>query len=441
MGIYVFSRDFFSRSAAFIAVAIYLGFTVLFNFSLDVNNYVAFTAFMLLSMYCIFLYRNTNSSKYLVIAGILAGLMLSTKYYGIALMLPLCMPILLNNSQKMGSRIKGVFIFSLIAFIVYLPWIIYNLKEFGVPIYPSMANIDYINRWTAVRREEVLDPFVVFTDCGYFWPKFFYYLSMFIPFDPDYRLFGLTPIFLIGLPCSFYYFFKAKGDKWRDINILFIMSLLAWVLVEVASWPYAFYKTGIFAGSIYAISLSALITCLAKKSKQWMLTAIIFVAILSTYFGYQYIKDWLHMPPIMDQEYYWNPLVKYINKNLEKNASIANDDLHSSYYLRPDIINYPAYNLCLPYNWPKEEKLIRSLGVQYYVFNSKERENSLSYAKRMLEILNNLQAFDRAASFDELTRLYIQRTDKQELFLNKYGESIKEFPDGIKIYKMYLKDK
>jgi len=143
----------------------------------------------------------------------------------------------------------------------------------------------------------------------------------------------------------------------------------------------------------------------------------------------------------MDQEYYWNPLVKYINKNLESNAIIANDDLHSSYYLRGDIKNFPGYNLCLPYDWPKEESLIRSLDVQYYVFYTKEKENSLFYAKRMLEILNNLRAFDRAASFDEQTRLYVQRTNSQEMFLKENGKIIKEFPAGIKVYKLFLKDK
>ncbi len=151
------------------------------------------------------------------------------------------------------------------------------------------------------------------------------------------------------------------------------------------------------------------------------------------------MTGFLHVPPVMKKEYYWSPLVAYINENLEKNAVIANDDLHTSYYVRSDIKNFPGYNLCLPYNWPEEEKLIRGLGVQYYVFNEKERGGSLSYAKRMLEILNNFRAFDRAVSFEEQTRLYIQRTDAQEMFLNKNGKVIKEFPNGIRIYRLDLK--
>ncbi|MBF0504271.1 MAG: glycosyltransferase family 39 protein [Candidatus Omnitrophica bacterium] len=434
--IYIFARDFFSRFAGFIAVAIYFGFSVLLNFSLDVNNYVGLTSFMLFSMYYVFLFRKTDSNQYLVLAGILAGVMLSTKYYGIALMPALCVPLLLNSSQKVHLRIKAAVLFCMVALIVYLPWIIYNVKEFGVPIYPMMAHIEDITRWRLIRAEQLLDPYVVFSDHGYFWPKFFYYLSMFIPFEPSYWVFGLTPVFLIGLPCSFYYLFKARGDKWRDINILFLTSLLAFFLVEISSWPFAFYKTAIFAGSIYAISLAALMTLLSKKGKQWMVMIVLLVAVISTFVGAHHIRKLLYMPLVMNEEYYWSPLVEYINKNLEKNASLANEDAGSSYYIRPDIKNISARYYCLPYNWPREEKLIRSQRIKYYVFDPKERENTLPYLKHMLEVLNNLHAFDRAAAFDRQIRSYNQRTDQQEVFLNKNGKIVKEFPDGTRIYRL-----
>jgi hypothetical protein len=299
-----------------------------------------------------------------------------------------------------------------------------------------MSDIDCLRRWYVVRIVETLLPYIVSTDHGYFWPAFFYYLSIFIPFEPGNRIFGLTPIFLMALPGSFYFLIRAKGEKWRDVNALFAMFLFAFLLIEITTFPIAFYKTAIFAGCIYAISLSGAVSLLERKTRRLFCAAILLVAALNVYAGYRQISGLLHMPPIASQENYWTPLVKYINENMEKGVSIAGQDIHPNYYLRPDIKSFPAYNICLPYDWSGEEKLLRDLGVQYYVFYANERENHLAYYERMLKLLTLCRSYDRAASFEPSARLYIERTDRQKLFLNRYGRLVKELPGGIKIHKL-----
>ena len=436
LALYVFSRDLFSRPSGFTAVAIYLGFSVLLNFSLDVNNYVFLAFFMLLSTYCVFMYRKTAAAGQLVLAGVLAGFMLSVKYYGVPLLLVLCIPILLNSSQRLSGRIKDAAVFCLAAFLVYSPWVVYNLREFGNPIYPVMADIDCLRRWYAVRIVETLSPYIVSADHGYLWPAFFYYLSLFIPFEPDYRIFGLTPVFLMTLPCSFYYLIRAKGDRWRDVNILFAMSLFAFLLIELTTFPIAFYKTAIFAGCLYAVSFSGAVDLMGRKAKQLFCAAILCVVAVNAYAGYRHINGFLRIPPVISQESYWSSLVRYINENLEQGTTIVNQDMHSSYYLRPDLKSFPSYNIFLPYDWSREEKLIRDLGAQYYVFYANERANSLAYHEKMLKLLLLCHSEGRAASFAPAAGLYKERTDRQALFLKKYGRLMKELSDGIKVYKL-----
>lgn len=436
MSLYVLARGLFSRAAGWAAVAICLGFSVLLNFSLDVSNYEFLAVFMLLSVHCIFLHRRTGSLAQLALAGVLAGLMLSTKYYGVALMPALCLPILFNGGQSLRERGKGVALFCGIAFLVFSPWVFYNLREFGNPIYPVMSDIECLKRWYPVRLVETLDPFIVPTDRGFFRPIVLYYLSVFIPFEPSYAVFGLTPIFLLSLPCSLYLLLRVKGERWREVNMLFAMSSVAFVLIELATFPIAFYKSAIFAGCLYAVSLSGAVALLEGKAKRWAWAAILLAAAFNTYADFRINRGQLHMPPIFSQERYWNPLVRYINENLESGASVANHDIHSSFYLRPDIESHPAYNIFLPYDWGQEEKLIRDLGVEYYVVYANERAGSRAYYERMLAMLTACRSFKRAASFEPALRQYTERTDRQQQFLGKFGRLVKELPGGIKIYRL-----
>jgi len=434
MAIYVISRDFISRHVAVMAIAIYLGFSLLFNFPTDVNDYTALTVFMLISLYLIFLYNKTRVMGILLLAGVFAGLMLSTKYYGIPLMMALCLPLTFWNSRGIQDRLKEVFIFCTVALIIYSPWVIYNLKEFGDPLYPSLSNIEYMKYWAAFGRENTLFPFIAPTDHGYFWPNIFYFLSMFIPFEPGFRVSGLTPIFLIGLPASFYYLIRMRGEQWKTVNMLFIMSLVAFIAIEVSGGPFLFYKFGIFAGVLYAISLSSIFISWQRDKRQWIWTAVIVVATLNTFFAIKHISAQLQYPPLWHQEYLWNPLEKYLNGNLEKGAVVANHDIHTNYYLRPDIHGLPSHETST--DWDKEEAMIRSAHVQYYVFRVNEEMGNASYFEKMINVLDRLSAHERAASTRKLLELYGERTRRQELFLQKFGHVVKELPGEIKIYRL-----
>lgn len=436
MFIYILARDVFSRAAAFMAVAIYFGSSFLFSFPLDVSNYTLLAVFMLASVYCIYLYKHTGLKRYLTCAGITAGFMLSIKYYAVPLVAALCVLLAFWGPSKMKDKIKVIATFCIIAFIVYSPWIVYNLKEFGDPVYPYMSNFELLKLTDLSEREMILAPFIAPTEQGYFWPNVFYYSSLFIPFEREFRVFGLTPIFLIGLPCSIYYFIHFRGKQFQDAHILWVVSMIAYWGIEISSRFKIWYKFGIFAAVIYAVSLSGIFTSWEGKAKQWIWSAIIWVVVLNTFFADKYIYNGLSFPPVLSQEYNWSPLEQYLNESLEKNAGVANHAVNSIYYLRDDIRGLPAYGTWYSLKWQREEEQIRSHNIQYYVFYENERKQATLYYTRVIDFLERAKVYDRAATVRSALAQYLERTRGQEIFLNKFGNIVKELPGGIKIYKL-----
>ena len=152
------------------------------------------------------------------------------------------------------------------------------------------------------------------------------------------------------------------------------------------------------------------------------------------------VQGYLHMPPIWNQAYLWTPLGKYLNENVEKGAGVANHDIHVDYYLRSDIRGLPSNGTWYSTNWDQEEALIRNHDVQYYVFDKNEIKKAISYYEQLIDLLNKRSSYDKAASVRNSMILYLARTNKQELFLRRLGSLVREFPDGIQIYKLFLKD-
>ncbi|MBF0465902.1 MAG: glycosyltransferase family 39 protein [Nitrospirae bacterium] len=438
MYIYIIARDVFSIAAAFMAVAIYFGCSFLCTHPVDVFDYTAVAVFMLASLYCIYLYKNTMLEKYLICAGIFAGFMLSSKYYGIPLVASLCILFAYWGPLKFRDKVRSVFVYCFIALIIFSPWIIYHLKEYGNPIFPFMSKGDFAKYCKFLLYDEIMAVFAVPSDRGYFWPTVFYYISLFIPYKESFWFFGLTPIFLIGLPCSVYYWIRFRQKQWQDANILWIVSMIAYFGIEIAGRFAIWYKFGIFATVIYAISLSGIFTTWQRKAKQWMWAAILLVGLINTCFAFKYISRWVHVPPISTPKAYWDPVTQYINLNLEKNASVANQSITTNYYLRKDIHGLAGWGVSYSTDWHREEQLIHANNIEYYVFYGKEELSTISDRKHLFDFLIQVGEYDKAASVQSLLNLYLKRTSEQKYFLKKYGRIVQELPDEIIIYKLLL---
>jgi len=88
-------------------------------------------------------FKNSFTSKALLISGVFCGLALGTKYNGLVTLLSLtCIIPLFYRKYASGDNIRSLpalryaAIFALVAFVLFLPWLIRNYVWTGNPIYP-----------------------------------------------------------------------------------------------------------------------------------------------------------------------------------------------------------------------------------------------------------------------------------------------------------------
>ncbi|MHC9543673.1 MAG: ArnT family glycosyltransferase [Vulcanimicrobiota bacterium] len=463
--IFSFSKDFFQTTSAFIAIAIFLGFSVLFNFSLDVNDYIPLSVFLMCSLYCIYAFLTSDKREYLILSGILGGFILSIKYYGIPLIISLCIPFILNKDIYIRKKISNLIIFITISVIVFSPWLLYNLFSYGDPLFPTFSkNVGWAMFLGDFRREDILADFITGNDRFFIRANVLYYLSLFIPFSPDLIVFALTPIFLISLPLSVMALFNSNNQHSRIRNSLFITSLVVGLLVELTSGKICFYKQALFSALIYTISLSALVMEKSepKKSnnqnrkrmklfslsnilvfndthiKKLIVYSIITIAIVNVYFIHRFNKSisFLPIPPRWHQEELWTGLEKFINTNVEKNAVVANQDIRTNYFLRNDIKGIPLSIHPKNWEWEIEEKILFESKINYYIIDVNDEKWIISHYKKYIELYTAYSNPQKANNAKSKMELYISRTEKQRDFLIKYGRLICELPEGYMVYKI-----
>jgi hypothetical protein len=248
-------------------------------------------------------------------------------------------------------------------------------------------------------------------------------------------MFGLTPIFLIGLPLSIYYLKFYKEKKYYFINLFFIFSISTYLLCELTTGFSGFYRHNIFAGPIYCISLSGLYLILGEKIRKWMLISIIIVGVLNIVI----VIPTSIRTPMVTLEGFSNKLsiVKYLNDNLEKNARIANHIEDIDYFLRPDLVRLPStFSTMVANNWKFEENLIISKNMQYYILDREEIRSYNIFYTKVLDFLNRYSENKKAISVQNTFDRFIERTNQQEEFLKKHGTLLTKIQNDIEIYKL-----
>jgi hypothetical protein len=98
---------------------------------------VAWAAYVVLSVWCIFKWQRSSDQTQLIMGGLFAGLALASKYVGV-LDFGLLLGLLVYVGWAMGPRylLRTVFLFSIIAAFVAFPWYLKNLVWLGSPIFP-----------------------------------------------------------------------------------------------------------------------------------------------------------------------------------------------------------------------------------------------------------------------------------------------------------------
>ncbi|MBE0447868.1 MAG: glycosyltransferase family 39 protein [Actinobacteria bacterium] len=156
LGVFVFSRRFYSYRAAIISVALLLTISS-FTYQIPINNNDTILAlFTLTSIYALVAWWEKKNDRWLYLAGLMLGLAAGSKYSGFFLLatMGLLTILLIIITERKGPaaliRIGGIIAaFSIAAFIGVGPWLVKNYLFTGNPTYPMFISVFGGRDWVA----------------------------------------------------------------------------------------------------------------------------------------------------------------------------------------------------------------------------------------------------------------------------------------------------
>ena len=434
--LYVFGRGVQSTRAGLLAVGIYLTIGLMGYNPLEAQDYTMTAMFLTLSLYLIVMSLRNGSINTLLLGGVVAGLMLSSKYYALPLAGLLTGLVLFWEPSTFRARFWSAFKFGATALVVFSPWLLYGLVTFHDPLYPFLRKDEEILYYHATEWVALLEPFVLPMDHSFLAPTVSYYLSMFIPFVGGYRTSGLSVIFLIGLPCSAYYLWRIRTADWRPIHALFILSIISFFALHLLVGRDAHYKWALFPGVIYAVSFGLLVDRLPRAGSVglWLLT-LGAAGLNYWYVSKPYMESYLPGLPATTQTVRWSEVDKYLNANAEQGAVISGTD--AGYYLRPDLTGLFESSR-VSFDWDAEERVIRKAGVRYMIVYPTELAGDARLNAGWAATWRQLSPGNTSVAdyLDQSQRRHEERNRKKAEFLARYGTMIHQFANSGQLYRL-----
>jgi dolichyl-phosphate-mannose-protein mannosyltransferase len=435
-GLYVLGRILLSARAGLLAVALYLTTGMLGYYPLEAQDYTLIGVYLLLTVLMVVMALRDKSVPAIVLAGVLAGFMLSTKYYAIPLTGLIAAAIVLWEPSTWKTRIRPALLFGTVAVAVYLPWMLYNVVRFHDPLAPLFFQTDAMRFERAVYWVHTLSPFVVKGDRGFLVPTFLYYTSLFIPFEPGSASFGLSVMFLIGLPCSMYCLFRYRTSAWRGVHVLFVVAVAGFVALHVLIGHLAFYKWSFFPAVLYACSLGSLVERLKPAATRAFWTGTLMAAGLNYWFialpRIQKIT-----PPVKEQQARWGEMTQYLNATLEPHAVVTGASGTIAYYLRPDVTGLWDDDLAST-DWATEGAQLRRLGVRYVLLAPQNQPTYDMLYKFWSDLWRQLSPDDASMAdyIEDIQRRQHRRNRDKAQFLAEHAMLIHSSSDGQQLYRL-----
>jgi hypothetical protein len=137
---YAFGKRFFGKRVAWLALGVLLGVPIIPIWASWAYVDLGYSAFLCMSAYAVLTWSETERTPWLVVAGILMGFGLGTKYMALGAAASLGFLVLWFCRHKGWRKVldKGI-IFGGISFIIGVPWYLKNFLWSGNPIYPLLG--------------------------------------------------------------------------------------------------------------------------------------------------------------------------------------------------------------------------------------------------------------------------------------------------------------
>lgn len=386
LSIYVMTKTYFGRRQGLIATMIFFSMpSIIFIMSFAFND-LGLTYYVVLAVYAMLNWIKINDRKWLILSGIMVGLAIGVKYSGIISFIILSGFIIMTKYRSPLKALKELFVFSLVALLPVLPWLIKNLIFVGNPVYPFFYGLLGGENWSDFNAQRFTQ------EMSHYGPWHsgilrYLVLPFFITCDWQTGDIPIGPLILLYLP---FLFFIKNIDK--TVKYLLIFCGLYFFFWTSTSMVIRFLFPCIAL-------LCPIVGYIIKEMKKSYFTVIIAI-ILNIYTLYTAIgqhpdfylgnKTRQEKLLVSDVKDYY-PVIKFINEKLPPWSKILFIGEPRRYYCEKEVLTSSQLDTAIISKLVKESKntkellhKIRDLKVTHVLYN----KNNIVWLKRQFNYFN-----------------------------------------------------
>lgn len=403
LAIISFSKRFFDlKVGLFAALVFFLMPNVMentTNFASDIAN----ALFCFLAFYAFVFWFNELNLRWLILSSIMMGLALSTKYLAaiafLILLFFLVIKLIFIKHKKKLYKFISLFLFSIISFLVFAPWLIKNYIYTGNPIYPffySLLGGKYLTETT-----------MVYLSTPTFKLNFLNYIllpwnfTMFASKFPG--IMSVGPIFLAFIPLLL--LFKNKKNVVITLSLIFsFFAITLWFFVGSHYIRYILFAFT-FLSIISAFVISELISYKSRVVNFFILIALfsslVFNSIL--WMGMN-LKVFPVVFGLESKEYFYDKLKdhnlydasQFINKNSASNSKIFLVNDNRGYFLDRDfVVHNVGVSAYINYSrFSNDEEFflrLKELNITHMIVNHNfDHDMGVRYTPELKKLFTNL---------------------------------------------------
>lgn len=387
LSIYAFSRTFFGRIQASLSILIFFSMpSIVFIMSFAFND-LGLTYYVILSVYAMLTWIRINDRGWLILSGVMVGLAMGVKYVGIISFIILFGFIIMNRYRVFNVCLKELSIFSFVALLPVLPWLIKNLIFVGNPVYPFLYGLFGGENWSNFNAQRFTQ------EMSHYGPSHsgvlrYLVLPLFITCQWDTGDIPIGPLPLLYLP---FLFFIKNIDK--SIKYLLIFCSIYFFFWTITSMVIRFLFPCI---ALLCVVVGYVIKEKNKSARPVFIALILNIYTLYTAIGQHpdfYLGDktrqekLLLAEPVKD---YYN-VVKFINEKLPTGSKILFIGEPRRYYCKKEVITSSQFDTAIISKLVKESKDIKELlyklkelEVNYVLYN----KNNIGWLNRQFNYFN-----------------------------------------------------
>ncbi|MFQ3675598.1 MAG: glycosyltransferase family 39 protein, partial [Endomicrobiia bacterium] len=369
-----FSEKVFNKKVALISSAIYYLFPLTISNSGTANVEFGLVFYGLLSSWAILEWNSKNENRWLYLSAVMSGISFAIKLPGFSTIIAVGIFIIIVKKffkkEKLLKIIPNLFIFFVVSFISFVPWVFRNYTISGVPTYPF--GFFGLNGAPDCKYEVLYNNF----------KKREYSLKDYVKLNKNFHSGDIDqsggPIIFtfVFIALIFFNRFCDKGKLIIIFGIINFFSLYFLLPIPLSRFEFRYY---LFVYSIFAI-ISGFTIDKIEEISLWhrkivnffLIFGLVFPSLfMSIYFGAKRIPLFLGLEKkeeYIKKKIYHYDIAKFVNTNLGENDVILVVFFHpGQFYFRNKIVSM-SFNLMMGENISKIVQKLKNDKITHLLF-------------------------------------------------------------------------